>query len=540
MKRHLARNTFFKLLSGYFLIIIIVVIPILLAIWQNYKTDIEHFYENYSYNMTTQIYGNIDQKINSFEFNTFYNLYTSNATTISSEDLLYHRTLYEKLTTIAISSSYMLSISYVLEDECFCVKENSIIDDDTGLYLINLYQNSLAAGQALWVTKDGNIYLLKRDFDASAVNFTGYFIFEIKPSFFSDIFSGNELGEYFVYYNDTLIYQTGADSSLHDITGYISTVKEENEQLRLVNFIPKEVAQQSTFETIRAILVASLLVVLFVVILSYLLSQQTAKKVSLLRKKMEHIENGQLTGTPEIQSKDEFRDIETRLHLMNDRIQSLLLDIQYQKNTIHEAKLNTIKSEYFALQNQFNPHLLYNALEGINVLAKLENRSDLSESIVTLADFYREISKNKATVIRLEDELHYIHNFLKINLLVAPESFSYEEEIDPDTTCLYVPKLSIQPLVDNAIRHGISHKKNAIITLVTYKTDHSFCVSVSDNGNGCAEDILNNTAENHTGLYNINRRIKMLYGESFGLQLQSEPENGTNIIVTLPLDSEAL
>lgn len=224
--------------------------------------------------------------------------------------------------------------------------------------------------------------------------------------------------------------------------------------------------------------------------------------------------------------------------------------------------LSKKQAEYLALQNQINPHFLYNTLENIRgeaLVAGLDNLADMTEA---MAKFFRYSIYNVSHLVHLEDELLNVENYLHIQRYRFGDRLSFIVEVAPeDAEKAYhccMPKMTLQPIVENAVYHGIEPKLgNGTLRIKVELTTDRIIITVSDNGIGMEQTRVD--AMNHrfsmmsmeeiqqdqftrTGiaLINVNTRIKLLFGEIYGIHMFSSPQVGTDVVVTLPLNVKGL
>ncbi len=222
------------------------------------------------------------------------------------------------------------------------------------------------------------------------------------------------------------------------------------------------------------------------------------------------------------------------------------------------------EAQYLALQNQINPHFLYNTLEGIRSEALIAGIDSIAEMTEALATFFRYTISHLDRLVTLEEELENVENYFYIQQFRFGEklhlSMEYEHDEDisqPEILNFHLPKLTLQPIVENAIFHGI--EKNIGIGIIRIRigvTDRRLFIRVSDNGVGMEEDKLirlneklgrlhleNEKKENgHNrggiALINVNNRLKLLFGEEYGLYVYSNVGAGTDVEISLPLVRE--
>lgn len=214
------------------------------------------------------------------------------------------------------------------------------------------------------------------------------------------------------------------------------------------------------------------------------------------------------------------------------------------------------QAQYLALQNQINPHFLYNTLEGIRSDAIVAGVPGIAEMTESLARFFRYTISNLENLVTLEDELHNAENYFHIQQYRFGERFvmrtEYDEQDRDELFKCRLQKLTLQPIVENAIIHGLEQKaSNGLLRIRMELTASRLLITVSDNGIGMPEaqvEALNaslNAAffesehwqkRSHGGiaLINVNNRIKLLFGEEYGLYIYSIEDRGTDVRVTLP------
>ncbi|MBC5648813.1 sensor histidine kinase [Christensenella tenuis] len=218
------------------------------------------------------------------------------------------------------------------------------------------------------------------------------------------------------------------------------------------------------------------------------------------------------------------------------------------------ANLLRHKAELSQLQSQINPHFLYNTLESIRGLALMKNVPEIAEMLESLSQLFRNNTRKIGLLVPLSDEIKNVDNYILIQKFRFQDRFTFEKKIadgDRDLTKCLIPNFIIQPILENAITHGLESKPSGgKITLSIYSTQSRLLLQVSDNGSGIPDkklreliSLLNSekmadTADSiHVGIgiININQRIKMQYGNEYGLSIASTINVGTQVEITLPL-----
>jgi two-component system, sensor histidine kinase YesM len=243
--------------------------------------------------------------------------------------------------------------------------------------------------------------------------------------------------------------------------------------------------------------------------------------------------------------------------LLSPEIEEVAKKVQDIMNTDELINATKKQAQYLALQNQINPHFLYNTLEGIRgetLNAGLENVAKMTEALAT---FFRYTISNVENLVTLEDELTNVNNYYIIQRYRFGERLSlsveYDTEDEMEIMSYKLPKLTLQPIVENAIYHGIERKiGKGELRIKIETTSTRLIVTISDNGIGMTEerlqeidDKLSRTtleyikpdSEAHSGIaaVNVNNRIKLLFGEEYGICMYSTLHLGTNVEITLPL-----
>jgi len=203
------------------------------------------------------------------------------------------------------------------------------------------------------------------------------------------------------------------------------------------------------------------------------------------------------------------------------------------------------KSELKALQNQINPHFLYNTLDSIMWLIENNKNREAGEMIVALATLFRIGISNDSEVIPVRDEIEHVRNYLLIQSIRYSDSFSYEFEVEDAALDIRTLKLILQPIVENCIYHGLKSKVDkGIIRISARIEDDCLLLSVSDNGYGIRQETIDElylsfedgVVSSSVGLKNIYQRVMIYYGGNAGMKIESILDEGTTITIREPLD----
>ena len=282
--------------------------------------------------------------------------------------------------------------------------------------------------------------------------------------------------------------------------------------------------------------VADLFLFLLAMINAFI-SDKISNPIKSLDGSVREIESGNLDVEIVPSGSYEVEHLGKSIKNMLGRIKVLMSDLVAE----HNAKR---KSEFDTLQSQINPHFLYNTLDIIVWMIENEN-SDKAVNIVTaLAKFFRiSLSKGK-NIITVKDEVEHVRNYLMIQNMRFKNRFEYSIDVDEKVLSYSSLKLMLQPLVENAIYHGMEFMDgDGEIDVKVFKEDDSLYFTITDNGLGMSEDMVETLLSKDfvsskkgsgIGVKNVNERIKLYFGSEYGLKVESEPDEGTKITIHLP------
>ena len=275
--------------------------------------------------------------------------------------------------------------------------------------------------------------------------------------------------------------------------------------------------------------------------MSVLFSNRLRKPVALLSEQARKIGNGDFSCNPQIESEDELGEIGRGMNKMSRKIAQLL-----DKSVEDEREKKNL--EIKMLQAQINPHFLYNTLDSIRWIAVIQKNTSIVKMVAALSGLLKNMAKGFNEKVTLREELKFLEDYITIEKMRYMEMFDVETQVEKEE--LYeakIIKLTLQPLVENAIFSGIEPGgKNGNIRIHIWQEENRLCVSVRDDGVGMTEEKIREIMENPQkrkgdtmsgiGLPNVDQRIKLVYGESYGIHIRSRVGEYTEILVTLPIE----
>ena len=271
---------------------------------------------------------------------------------------------------------------------------------------------------------------------------------------------------------------------------------------------------------------------LITLVLGLSFSRIFTRKIEELTRNMDKVNHGSREVTVSSDSEDEVGILINSFRRMMDEINRLIDEVYVNKIALKEYELK-------ALQAQINPHFLYNTLSMMNWMAIRSGQMEISKVTLALSTFYRTALSKGEDMVTVETCIRNMEAYLEIQLTMHDHNFTVEWETDPDIKNEKMPKLLLQPVVENAIEHGIDEKEEGDKKLfLSFKGQGDDVeIIVRDNGTGMeqekAETLVTYQAKGY-GLKNVNDRIRLLYGESYGIQIYSAPGEGTTVIMRFP------
>lgn len=319
------------------------------------------------------------------------------------------------------------------------------------------------------------------------------------------------------------------------------SIKHENDW-NVVHVLPMKVITSNAEKVRDYLLLIMFLSLMGLLPLLSVLSGSISRPVRRLKSIVEEFGAGNLAVREKTNRTDEIGHLQVSFNKMAEDINSLLDKITEEHKQRRLMELNI-------LEYQINPHFLYNSLDSINWMAKASGNKDIEDLVCALAKFLRVgLSKGKE-LYKVKDELEHVRQYLVINKIRFKDCFNYEIQADDDVLEYSTVKIILQPIVENAIKYSINKRStDGFISVTAQKEEHTLMFQVSDNGPGIQKERLqaiHNILADHTqmdtepesgfGLYNVNQRIWLHFGDGYGITLESDAAYGTTVQVRLPL-----
>ncbi|MGM9617595.1 histidine kinase [Butyricicoccus sp.] len=258
-----------------------------------------------------------------------------------------------------------------------------------------------------------------------------------------------------------------------------------------------------------------------------------------LEKKMERVKEGDLSVRAEIYHRDEIGSLSENFNDMIQQIELLIDELVTERMLKKEAEIE-------ALQYQITPHFMYNTLSSIRYAAALEHSDRIAALLQAFIELLRLSASDRGAFITVQQEMQMVENYVMMQKFRYADSFEVEMDVAPDTKRFYVPRLLVQPLVENAILHGLNHReKENRITIRVMQDNQQLAIKVEDNGAGMTKEEIYRLMHGERrskfsgiGISNIQERLRLYYGEQGSLRYDSEQGKGTSAVIVLPVSDD--
>lgn len=309
--------------------------------------------------------------------------------------------------------------------------------------------------------------------------------------------------------------------AVSDITGWVSA------SVTPVNSLLNDV---SVIQVLTV--VVWILLFILAMVLSTVISRRITQPVNRLVTAMKQAGKGNFSLRLATNGTDEMQYLTEKYNEMGERIQKLI-----EEN--YKSEIRKKESEIMALNLQLNPHFLYNTLNIINMMVLEEGKEEISKILTSLSDMLQYTFRNEQEMVVFEEEYLWLQNYLHIMQARFEGKFQVEYEVGNDIFRYQLPKLLLQPLVENSIVHGFrGMESGGLLSIKGWKADGRLYLEIKDNGKGMDPEEQKKVMTGdlkRIGLGNAVQRLRLLYGEDGRIRIDSEPGRGTRIVVSVPL-----
>lgn len=313
----------------------------------------------------------------------------------------------------------------------------------------------------------------------------------------------------------------------------VSLVQSDYNHWYYVSLIPQSDLNEQSRDLRKFLLVTLIAFGGSFVLLAWLTSRYITRPVRQMALAMRQIHKDNLGFRQPATSADEIGMLQTSFNSMRGRITDLIQEVRIVSDKEKEAEVR-------ALQAQINPHFVYNSLDTINWMAIERGETDISTMITALSDIMRYAIRPGEQWVTLEEELKWASDYAYLQKMRFEDRFEITFDAEPDLLACKVPRLFLQPYLENSILHGMEHVEEGGLIAVTITRDEAtggLHVVLADNGEGIPKEELQDIVHRRSkgiGIYNLDDRLKLEFGPEYGVTIQSSPETGTSITILLP------
>ncbi len=377
---------------------------------------------------------------------------------------------------------------------------------------------------------------LAKDSYVFIIDKSGQIIYHPKQQLLYNGLTTEKIADVLTCESDYFVTQEGEKSKLYTIS------VSEKTGWRVIGVAAISELMKNKEETQNLYIITAVVLLCIAVILANFFTTAIARPIKKLKDSMKEVEKGNFKNAGVVvRSGREIGSLENSFNVMTIKIQELMEQIIYEQKQKR-------KSELKALRSQINPHFLYNTLDSIIWMAEGGKNREVVRMTSALAKLLRQSISNEEELISLEREVDYVRNYLIIQKMRYKDKLEYEIEVDKKIQKENIINLILQPLVENAIYHGIKYKgAKGLIRIEGYEEKEKILLKVIDNGIGMDEETLqgifykskDKEGSSGVGVYNVQTRIQLFYGAEYGLRFESTFGEGTTVTILLPKNVSA-
>ncbi len=407
------------------------------------------------------------------------------------------------------------------------------------------------AVESLWMQVDsdskfGNVSWLRKMMDFQTIKAIGIMRITVKMD---DLFgnlnysnSGDGIPGYFAVINEQneTVYENRSNPLPEDWQAEAEAYMQIHEPIEGINWrimalVPLQELEQAAQKVKNVTLLICVASFLVLVAIGAMVSDTFSKQIHRISRSLRAFQEGNFAKRIQYSGSDEFAQIATAFNEMAENIEDLIQEVYISNLQKKEAELD-------ALQAQIKPHFLYNTLSSISRLARLGETEKLHQMVSELATFYRLTLNQGRTIIPIREEIQQVRSYIGIQKIKHVDRLDVSFDIQYSVLEYDTVKLILQPFVENALEHAMSEEP-LHIRIVAYQEEGTIVMKVIDNGVGMSEETISKILGYKDqsvgyGIRNVNERIKLQFGESFGVTMESELGLGTTVRIVIPLYRE--
>jgi len=425
----------------------------------------------------------------------------------------------------------------------------SYTGDSTGIPVVTTQYFSIITNYRDYQKRSSTEKILKVDMDISRLNYILRREMDYLTLYLIDR-NGNVICTTDNHYTPDL--KSGfkkADAALFDDNSYILETSLGNASYwkgwKLVGKARMERVAESAGETIKFVLTLALISLIISSLLTFIIVRSYNYRLKKLSRHMLKFKDGRFDLIKINEGKDEIGGVIRNFNLMADKINTLINDVYILELQKKDLDIERVRAELNFLQSQMNPHFLFNTLNALLVVCKKNNYVNVTDIIKYLAKILRRLLSWNDDLVEIEEELSFTKMYLEIEKFRFQDKFEYSVSTNGDLTHYMIPRMSLQPLVENACIHGIQAiKEVGKVHIEICASGEQLVVTVEDNGKGMTPDRLDEVLRHIRdsekinsciGICNVYRRLKLYYGDEVYFSIESKIDSGTRVSFAIPL-----
>lgn len=431
--------------------------------------------------------------------------------------------------------------------------------DILSLYQANYDRLNSRPGTIVWAASNGHgrIILMRNIFNSSTMEFVGTIMAEVKSQSVQKIFENSHMagtGNFALCDAGGNVicstYENGEENvNTREASSDPRFIETEysinNGKLKILHTVDLKERDQKYTDLLRLIIGIGLFVYAAIILFLWFTFGRMAQNMKVMLENINRISRGEFELVPlRFSDGDELDILEKNISRMAVRIRRLMNQVVHDREQKQKNEYSLLETRYHELQAQVNPHVLFNILQSINGTAQIEGNMRVSRQICLLAKFFRGNIDRSYTFCTLGEEMDYAENYLKLYMDIYQDRLTVEIEVEEPLKYVKIPTYILQPVVENAVVHGMEPSlKPCTVRIKAVQEGEKMQIHVWDNGVGIdTEKLLSlqtgKAQSKRIGLRNVEERIRILYGEDYGLKIDSRQNEFTEVVLTLPVRSE--
>lgn len=552
-----------KMFWAVYSLILLLTLIVDSLVFVTYKYDIESQIAQFG-NQTMDESGiNISRNILSKEENLTFKIEQCNLFTAEAKKNAYSENSKEMKALAALvgSSGFQVTACYLKRtngSEEFWTNGSITISEFRDSAINGVLQSGserldLNRGIVIWRRMEdapGSVYIIKNVIDDITLEKQAVLCIQIDKSFFRSLQNTENMSVLIQDEKGSVLYYSDELEPVIDeiLLGQGDDFIMMNTKITKKNWsMTGVISKQQVLDTLhRLLFIMGVIEVVFCIISFWIakyVSENMTANIAALIDSMKQLEQGSQADMIQAKTTDETAYLVEVFNNLNQKLQETIESLTVNRTQKERA-------EYNALIAQLNPHFLYNALESVSAMAKLSQQCEIVEAVDNLAKLLRACLSGNEAEITLDKEFDYIRQFLSLEKLITGGQIDWDIDCGEDLYCCRVPKLILQPLVENSIVHGFdTHINEAMIVILVWADEDKLVIEVSDNGVGMsqryADEIIASEEvkksehdRRHIGIKSIQQRLRYLYGDKYGVQIKTQEEVGTAVRLTMPVIKE--